>query len=184
MSNPTATLVPTGTWSVDPAHSSVGFQVRHMGIATVRGSFNEFEGTLEVADDLSTAKASGSVKVASVDTAENGRDEHLRSADFFDAENHPELTFVSTAIEPIDDDTFRVTGDLTLHGTTNEVVLDAEVQGTDTDPWGNDRVGLEVTGQLKRGDYGMTFSQALGSGNALVSDKVKLTLDISAVKQA
>ncbi len=184
MSTSAETLVPTGTWSVDPSHSTVGFQVRHMGIATVRGSFNEFEGTLEVADDLSTAKASGTVKVASVDTAEDARDEHLRSAEFFDVENHPELTFESTAIEPIDGETFRVTGNLTLHGTTSEIVLEAEVQGTDVDPWGNDRVGLEVTGEIKRGEYGMTFNQALGSGNALVSDKVKLALDISAVRQA
>jgi polyisoprenoid-binding protein YceI len=183
MSTSTATPIPTGTWSVDPAHSSVGFQVKHMGIATVRGSFNEFEGTLTIADDLSTATASGTVNVASIDTAEDSRDEHLRSPDFFDAENHPQLSFESTAIESIDDETFRVTGNLTLHGTTKEVVLEAEAQGTDVDPWGNDRVGLEVTGQLSRGDFGMTFNQALGSGNALVSDKVKFALDISAVKQ-
>lgn len=183
MSNPTATLVPTGTWAVDPSHSTVGFQVKHMGIATVRGTFGEFEGTLEVGDDLSTAKVRGKVKAASIDTAEDARDDHLRSADFFDAEQYPELTFESTAIEQLDDEAFRVTGNLTLHGTTREVVLHADVQGTDTDPWGNDRVGLEITGQLNRGDFDMTFNQALGSGNMLVSDKVKLALDVSAVKQ-
>ncbi len=179
-----ATLAPTGTWVVDAGHSKVGFAVKHMGIATVRGEFTEFEGTLEIGDDLSSAKARGTVKAASVDTNESQRDEHLRSADFFNAEVHPDLEFESTAIEPIDDETFRITGDLTMNGVTNEVVLTAEINGTDVDPWGNERIGLEVTGQINRGDYGMKFNQALGSGNMLVADKVKLALDISAAKQA
>ena len=180
----TATLAPTGTWTVDAAHSKVGFAVKHLGIATVRGKFNSFEGTVEVPGDISAARVTGSIDVASVDTNEAQRDEHLRSADFFDAENHPKLTFSSKRIEAVDEETFRVTGDLTLHGVTREVVLQAEVQGTDVDPWGNDRVGLEVTGQINRSDFGMRFNQALGSGNMLVSDKVKLSLDVSAVKQA
>lgn len=180
----TSTLVPTGTWSVDPAHSKVGFAVKHMGIATVRGEFKEFEGTLEVGEDLSAAKAHGTVTIASVDTNEPQRDGHLRSPDFFDADTHSTLTFESTRIEPVDDETFRIVGDLTLRGVTKEIVLEAEVQGTDVDPWGNDRVGLEITGQLSRGDYGMKFNQALGSGNVLVGDKVKLALDVSAVKQS
>jgi polyisoprenoid-binding protein YceI len=154
-----------------------------MGIATVRGKFNEFEGTLEVGDEFTNAKATGAVKVGSVDTNEQARDDHLRSPDFFDADSNPEMTFESTVIEPLDDEAFRVTGNLTLHCVTREVVLHADVQGTDVDPWGNDRVGLEITGQLNRGDFGMTFNQALGSGNMLVSDKVKLSLDVSAVKQ-
>jgi len=169
---------------VDRAHSNVGFAVKHMGIATVRGEFGEFEGTLEVGDDLSKAKAHGTVKAASVDTSEAQRDDHLRSPDFFDAEQYPELSFESTRIEALDDEEFRITGKLTIHGITNEVVLHADYQGTDVDPWDNQRVGLEVTGQLSRGDYGMKFNQALGSGNMLVGDKVKLELDISAVKQA
>ena len=179
-----STVVPTGTWSVDPAHSRVGFAVKHMGIATVRGEFQEFEGTLEIGENLSTANAYGTAKVQSVDTNEPQRDQHLRSADFFDAQQYPELSFESTRIEALDDEAFRITGKLTLHGVTNEVVLHADVQGTDVDPWGNERVGLEITGQLSRGDYGMKFNQALGSGNMLVADKVKLALDISAVKRA
>jgi len=179
-----STAVPTGTWSVDPAHSKVGFAVKHMGIATVRGEFTEFEGTLEIGEALSTAKAYGTVKVQSVDTNEPQRDQHLRSPDFFDAAQYPELSFESTRIEALDDEQLRITGTLTLHGVSNEVVLHADVQGTDIDPWGNERVGVEVTGQLARGDYGMKFNQALGSGNMLVADKVKLALDISAVKQA
>jgi polyisoprenoid-binding protein YceI len=179
---PLTTVIPAGTWSVDPAHSSVAFAVKHMGIATVRGEFTEFEGTLEIGDDLSTSKAYGTVKVDSVDTNEPQRDDHLRSPDFFHAEEHPELRFESTRIEALDDEEFRITGNLTVHGVTNEIVLHADVQGTDIDPWGNERVGLEITAQLSRGDYGMKFNQALGSGNMLVADKVKLALDISAVK--
>jgi polyisoprenoid-binding protein YceI len=178
------TTVPTGNWSVDPAHSKVGFAVKHMGIATVRGEFTDFEGTLELGEDLSAAKVRGTVKTASVDTNEAQRDAHLRSADFFNADAYPELAFESTSIEAIDDETFRITGDLTMNGVTNELVLTAEVNGVDIDPYGNEKVGLEVTGQLSRGDYGMTFNQALGSGNMLVADKVKLALDIAAVKQA
>ena len=178
------TAVPTGTWSVDPAHSKVGFAVKHMGIATVRGEFTDFAGVMEIGEDLSTAKVRGTVKAASVDTNEPQRDAHLRSPDFFDAETNPELAFESTRIEAIDDDSFRITGDLTLNGVTKEIVLSAEVNGVDTDPYGNEKVGLEVTGQLSRGDYGMTFNQALGSGNMLVADKVKLNLDIAAAKQA
>jgi polyisoprenoid-binding protein YceI len=184
MTTATTTLIPAGTWAVDPKHSTVEFQVKHMGIANVKGKFNEFAGTLEIGDDLATAKASGTVKVASVDTNEEQRDAHLRSADFFDAETYPELSFAATAIEPVDEETFRIAGDLTLHGITRPITLEAVVQGTDRDPWGNDRVGLEVVGQLKRSDYDMKFNQALGSGNMLVGDKVKLVLDISAVKQA
>lgn len=176
--------IPTGTWTVDPAHSKVGFAVKHMGIATVRGEFTEFEGSLEIGDDLSEAKARGTVKTASVDTNESQRDAHLRSGDFFEAETHPELTFESKRIEAIDDETYRIVGDLTLHGVRNELVLNAEVNGVDTDPYGNEKVGLEVTGQLSRGDYGMKFNQVLGSGNMLVADKIKLTLDISAARQA
>jgi len=180
----TTTIVPTGTWAADTAHSSIGFSVKHLGIATVRGSFGEFEGTLEVGDDLASAKVKGSAKVDSIDTSEPQRDAHLKSADFFDAENHPELTFESTSVREIDGETFEITGDLTMHGVTKPVTLKAEVQGTETDPWGNERVGLEITGKLDRSDWDMKFNQALGSGNLLVSDTVKLALDISAIKKA
>jgi polyisoprenoid-binding protein YceI len=179
-----ATAVPAGFWSVDPSHSKVGFAVKHMGIAIVRGEFKDFEGVLEISEDLSSAKARGTVNVASVDTNEPQRDAHLRSPDFFDAETHRELAFESTRIEAIDDETFRITGDLTLHSITNEIVLTAEINGTDIDPYGNEKVGLEITGQLSRGEFGMKFNQALGSGNMLVADKVKLALDISAIKHA
>jgi polyisoprenoid-binding protein YceI len=179
----TTPLIAAGTWTVDPAHSSVEFSVKHMGIANVRGKFNEFEGMLEVGEDLTSSKAHGSVKVASVDTNEEQRDAHLRSPDFFNADEHPEITFESTRVEPIDDESSHVYGNLTMHGITHEVKLAVVLQGTDTDPSGNERAGLEVVGSLQRSDFDMKFNQALGSGNVLVGDKVKMSLDISAVKQ-
>lgn len=179
-----STLVPAGTWAVDPVHSTVGFSVKHLGIATVRGKFDQFEGTLEIGEGDESARAYGTVQGVSVNTNDAGRDEHLRSADFFGVEQNPELRFESTEITQVDDDSFQIAGDLTMNGVTKPVTLTAVVQGTEIDPWGNERVGLEVTGQLNRGDWNMTFNQALGSGNLLVGEKVKLNLDISAVKQA
>jgi polyisoprenoid-binding protein YceI len=179
----TSALVPAGTWSVDPAHSSVEFSVKHMGIATVRGRFREFEGSVIIGDDLTRSRATGSVKVASIDTGEPDRDAHLRSPDFFDADRFPEITFESTRVEPIDDESSRVFGSLTMHGITREVKLDVVYEGADTDPWGNERVGLSAVGVLKRSDFDMKFNQALGSGNMLVGDKVNIALDISAVRQ-
>ncbi|CAB4874732.1 MAG: polyisoprenoid-binding protein [Actinobacteria bacterium] len=176
--------VPTGTWSADPSHSRIGFSVKHLGIATVHGEFGEFEGTFTVGEDLTSAKIEGKIQVASVDTKEDARDEHLRGEDFFNTAVNPEITFESTKIEGKGGDEFTVTGNLTINGVTNEVELDGETQGTETDPWGNDRVGFELSGKLSRGDFGMKFNQALGSGNVLVGDKIKLDLDISAVKQA
>jgi polyisoprenoid-binding protein YceI len=184
MSATSQTLIPTGTWNVDPSHSSVNFSVKHLGIAKVHGKFNEFEGSLTVEGDLATAKATGTVKTASVDTGESQRDEHLRTGDFFDAEKFPEITFESTKIEATGDDEFTVTGNLTLHGHTNEVTFKGEVTGTEDDPWGNKRVGLELYGSVDRGDYEMKFNQALGSGNLLVGEKVKIELNVSAVKAA
>src|SRR3954465_1372114 len=147
-----ATIVPAGTWTVDPAHSSVGFSVKHLGIATVRGKFEDFEGTLVIGEGDETAKAYGNVQGVSINTNDAGRDEHLRSADFFGVEQNPELRFESTPVTQIAEDTFDIVGELTMNGITKTVKLQAEVEGTETDPWGNERVGLEVRGQLNRGD--------------------------------
>jgi polyisoprenoid-binding protein YceI len=147
----------------------------------VKGKFKEFAGSLTIAED-GTASATGTVQVASVDTNEAQRDEHLRSPDFFDAASHEQITFSSTEITAVDDETFKITGDITIHGITKPITLEAVFEGSDQDPWGNTRVGLTVTGQINRSDFEMKFNQALGSGNMLVSDKVKLALDISAVK--
>ncbi|HST55028.1 MAG TPA: YceI family protein [Solirubrobacteraceae bacterium] len=178
--DPTQLPVPAGTWTVDRVHSSVEFHVKHLGIATVKGQFTEFEGTLDVSSD--GARAYGTVNVASVDTREPQRDEHLRSPDFFDAEQYPEIGFSSTAIRPAGEDEFEIDGDLSIHGVTRPVTLNAVLEGTETDPQGNDRVGLSAAAQISRGDFGMKFNMALGSGNVVVSDKVKILLDISAIR--
>jgi polyisoprenoid-binding protein YceI len=178
------TAIPQGTWRVDTAHSKVGFAVKHMGVATVRGEFGQFEGSLEIGADLASSKATGTVQTVSVDTNQVDRDNHLRSADFFESETYPEISFSSTAIEQVDDETLKITGDLTMHGETRPVELEAELGGVETGPEGETRTGLEVTGQLSRKEWGMHFNAALGSGNVVVSDKVKLTLDIAAVLDA
>jgi polyisoprenoid-binding protein YceI len=175
-----ATALPTGTWQVDKVHSSVEFQVKHLGIATVKGQFTEFEGTLEVSPDNTVAY--GTVQVASVNTREPARDEHLRSPDFFDAEQNPVIDFRSTAIRPVDEDTFEIDGDISIHGITRPLTLKAVLEGTETDPQGNDRVGVSAVAQINRSDFEMKFNAALGSGNVVVSDKVKILLDLSAVK--
>jgi polyisoprenoid-binding protein YceI len=180
----TETLIPTGTWDVDTVHSRIGFAVKHMGVATVRGEFREFEGVIEVGDDLASTRAYGTIKTASVNTRQEQRDDHLRSADFFDAESYPEIRFESKRIEAVDEETLRIVGDITIHGETREIELEAELGGTEVGPEGEDRIGLEATGKLSRADFGMRFNAALGSGNAVVADKVKLALDIAAVKRA
>ena len=184
MTTATQTSIPTGTWVTDPVHSTIGFSVKHLGIATVRGKFDEFEGRLEIGDDLSSARVSGRATTASIDTGEPQRDAHLRSPDFFDVENHPQITFKSTAVRPLDDDEFEVEGDFTIHGVTNPLKLVGVLEGTETDPQGNERVGLSATAAINRSDYDMKFNMALGSGNVVVSDKVKILIDISAVKAA
>jgi polyisoprenoid-binding protein YceI len=168
---------------VDPGHSSVEFSVKHMGIATVRGRFTEFEGTLDVGQDLDHTNAYGTVQVASISTGDDTRDAHLRSPDFFDAESYPLITYESTRIEPIDSESSQVFGTLTMHGVPREIKLEVTVSGTDEDPWGNTRLGLGAVGTIKRSDFDMRFNQALASGNMLVGDKVTVTLDISAIKQ-
>jgi polyisoprenoid-binding protein YceI len=184
MSDTLTTPLPVGTWIVDPKHSTIGFQVKHMGIATVRGQFNAFAGRLEIGAD-GVAVASGTVDVTTVDTNEPKRDAHLRSPDFFDVERFPELTFTSTSISATGDDGVEVVGDLTMHGVTRPIRLQASVEGTGIDPWsGEERVALEATGQLDRREWEMRFNRGAGTSNALVSDKVKLVLDISAVKHS
>jgi polyisoprenoid-binding protein YceI len=177
----TATTLPTGTWNVDPSHSRVGFRVKHLGISTVRGEFRQYEGSL-VVDESGNLKATGKVDTASIDTADADRDGHLKSADFFDVETYPEITFESTSVTAKDEDTYEIVGDLTLHGVTKPVTLTAEAGGSEIDPFGNTRIGFEVSGELSRSEFGMKFNMALGSGNLAVSDKVRLDLDISAVK--
>jgi len=171
------------SWTIDPAHSRVGFAIKHMMISTVRGEFTEFEGEITLDEqDPSRSQATGRVTVSSIDTGNAERDGHLRSADFFDAEKHPTITFVSRRIEPQSGDSFRVTGDLTMHGVTKELTLDAELTAPAKDPWGNMRRGVNLTGSLNRKDFGLTWNQALETGGFLVDDKVKLEIDLEVVQ--
>jgi polyisoprenoid-binding protein YceI len=177
----TLTSLPAGVWNVDPAHSNVEFGIKHLLITTVTGSFGDFEGTIEV-DESGKAKATGAIKAGSITTNAPQRDEHLRSSDFFDAESFPEIHFESRRIEHLDRSRFRVVGDLTIRGTTREVELEAEFQGANKDPWGNDRIGLAVRGELDPNDYGVDWNQELETGGNLIGDRVNFTANISAVK--
>jgi polyisoprenoid-binding protein YceI len=174
--------VPTGVWHVDPAHSSVEFEIKHMMIATVRGRFREFNGTIEAAENIDDSRVYGVVKAASIDTNEPTRDEHLRSAEFFDVERYPEIRFESTKIEPLGGPEYRLTGDLTIKDVTREVTLDSHVEGAEKDPWGNERVGIRVRGSIDRREFGLSWQQLLETGGFLLGDEVKVLVDISAVK--
>jgi polyisoprenoid-binding protein YceI len=172
------------TWAIDPVHSSVEFSVRHLMITTVKGRFTDVQGTV-VLDELnpSASTVEVSVNVASIDTREPQRDAHLRSADFFDAETFPTLTFRSKAARDITSDGFTLVGDLTLHGVTREVTLDVSAEGRTRDAWGGERTGYSATTRIKRSDFGLTWNQLLETGGVTVSDEVKITLDLQLVLQ-
>ena len=171
-------------WQIDSSHSRIGFSVKHMMIATVRGEFKSYKGILDLdTQDITRSRISGDIDVTSIDTREGQRDDHLRSGDFFDAGNHPTIQFQSKRIEHVEGDEYRVVGDLSIRGVTKEVVLEAEYAGIHKDPWGGTRTGFTVTGSINRKDFGMSFNAALETGGVLVGDKVKLELEIEAVLQ-
>jgi polyisoprenoid-binding protein YceI len=185
----TAAPVPaadlTGTWKIDPAHSRLGFVARHALVTKVRGQFSDFEGTLHLdAVDPGQSSAEVTIQAASVDTRQEQRDGHLRSEDFFAVERYPVLTFRSTAVEAVGDDTYRVTGDLTIRDQTHPVSIDLEYNGTVRDPQGNLRAGFEGFTTVNRKDWGLNWNAALEAGGLLVSEKVTLEFDLAAVKQA
>ena len=171
-----------GTWVIDPSHSRLGFETRHAVITKVRGHFADFEGTIVIGEDTSASTVKISAKLDSIDTGSADRDGHLKSADFFDTENTNELVFESTGIKATGD-TFVVTGNLTIKDVTNSIDIAVEATGTAVDPYGNIRAGFEGTSELSRKDFGLTWNVALETGGFLVSDNVKLQLDISAIKQ-
>jgi polyisoprenoid-binding protein YceI len=175
----TTVSIPQGTWNIDPSHSSVEFAVKHMGIATVRGQATEFEGV--ISSDGDNASVTGTVVASSITTHNSQRDQHLASSDFFEVENHPQISF-SAEIELNGDGTVRVPGKLTLRGVTKEIELTGAYTGAGEDPWGNERVGLEVSGKLDRRDFGLVWNQPLARGGVLVSNEVTLLLSASAVK--
>lgn len=179
----TLQLPTSGTFVLDPAHTDVSFVVKHMVVAKVRGRFNSFEGKLDIADSPSDSSVAVSIDASSIDTGNNDRDNHLRSPDFLDVENHPTLEFVSRSVDVSDLPNFRVNGDLTIRGTTKPVTLEGELSGTTTDPWGNERAIFTASTEIDREDFGLTWNQALETGGVLVGKKVRIELDIQAVKQ-
>lgn len=174
--------IPAGTWAADRAHTSVEFRIRHLMLASVRGQFTDFDGSLDVGQDGGMV-VSGVVRVASIDTHEPKRDAHLRSADFFDADTYPELRFTSTSVEPRGDAVYAIAGDLTIRDVTRSVELAATMFGPVHDAQGNERVGLEVRGEIDRTDFGLTWNAALETGGALVGDTVQIEIDVSAIRR-
>lgn len=170
-------------WAIDPTHSSIDFSIKHMMIANVKGSFNNFDAIIEANPaDLTTATIEFNVELSSINTRNEDRDNHLRSADFFDIENYPTMTFKATKIINNGDGEYDVTGDLSLHGVTKQETFTVIYEGTGKDPWGNEKVGFSAQGAIKRSEYGLTWNSALETGGVLVGDKVKINLEIQAAK--
>jgi polyisoprenoid-binding protein YceI len=173
----------TGDYNIDHTHSRVGFTVRHAMVTNMRGAFGEFEGRLHLdGSDPSKSTAELVIKVASINSAQAARDEHLLNDDFLAAETYPEITFRSTSAEAVDAETYRMRGDLTIKGVTRPVSIDLEFNGTAVDPYGLTRVGFEGTATINRSEWGLTYNAALETGGVLIGEKIKLTFDVSAVK--
>lgn len=181
----TATLAPTvsGTYTLDPSHSRLGFVARHAMVTKVRGSFDDFAGSITLdTENPAASTAEVTMQVASVDTRNAQRDEHLRTNDFFDVPNYPTITFTSTGVSQTGSTTFDVVGDLTIKGVTKSVTVAFEFTGTATDPYGNDRVGFEGQTTINRTDFGVNFNAKLDTGGVLVGEKITIELEISAIK--
>ena len=172
------------TWKIDPSHTHIEFSVKHLMISNVKGRFTDVEGDIRIADgDPSRSSVTATIKALSIDTRTGQRDDHLRSADFLDAANFPEITFTSTRIEG-DAGEFKVHGDLTIRGTTRQVTLDVTNEGSGKDPWGGERIGFSGTTKFDRRDFGLTWNQAIESGGVVVGHDVKVSIEVEAVKQA
>ena len=172
-----------GVWNVDPTHSTVGFVARHLMVTKVRGRFTSFSGTVTIADDPLRSKVDASVDLASVTTGDENRDGHLKSADFFNVEANPTMTFVSTSLEPRGEK-FELTGDLTIGGITKPVAFELEFDGVNVDPWGNTKAGFNAVAEINRKEWGLAWNVALETGGMLVGDKVKIELEIQAARAA
>jgi polyisoprenoid-binding protein YceI len=188
MTAETATSAPTtltGDYDIDAVHSRIGFAAKHAMVTTVRGKFNTFTADVHL-DEENVANSTARIEIdaASVDTGNTQRDDHIRTADFFEVEKHPKITFVSTSAEKTGDDEFVLTGDLTIRGTTKQVSINFEQTGAAVDPWGNFRVGFEGKTKIDRTDWGVSFNAPLGTGGLVISEKITLELDIAAVRRA
>jgi len=173
----------TTKWTIDPAHSEIQFKVKHLMVTTVTGSFKKFEGGVETeSDDFNDAKISFSADIASIDTGSSDRDNHLKTADFFELEKHPKLQFTSTSFKKKSDEDYELNGDLTIRGITKPVKLKVVYAGQAKDPWGNTKAGFELEGKINRKDWGLTWNAPLEAGGVLVSDEVRLLAEIQLVK--
>jgi polyisoprenoid-binding protein YceI len=177
-------LPAPGTFVIDPSHSTVGFVARHLMVTKVRGRFTQVEGTVTIAENALESGAQATIQTASIATNDEGRDQHLRSADFFDVETYPTITFTSTGLKEAGKGEFVLLGDLTIKGVTRPVELDLEIEGVAGDPWGGERVAFSASTDVDREDWGLTWNVALESGGVLVGKKVKLELEVQAVRQA
>jgi polyisoprenoid-binding protein YceI len=172
-------------WNLDTVHSGINFTVRHMVVSKVRGRFAKFNGTVALDEsDVTRSSVEATIDASSIDTGTAQRDDHLKSADFFDVERFPEIRFLSTRIEKVSGDRYRLTGELTIHGVTRSIALETEYGGRGKDPWGNERVGFTAKGAIDRKDFGLVWNQALETGGVLVSDRVELELEVQAVRAA
>ena len=172
-------------WILDPTHSELGFKIKHLMISNVSGSFKAFQAEVETEDvDFTTAQISLTAEMASIFTNNEQRDTHLRTSDFFEVENYPELRFTSTKVERTDSDTFTVYGQLTLKGVTKPVTLNVEYSGVTKDPWGGERAGFIVTGKIRRSDYGVNFNATMETGGVVLGEEVKINSELQLVKQA
>ncbi|HET6172326.1 MAG TPA: YceI family protein [Gaiellales bacterium] len=184
MSSTVATEIPTGTWSIDPVHSSIGFGVKHFGVSTFRGSFSAAAGSL-VTDNGAVRSVEGTVRIENLVTEDSQLTGHLHSEDFFDAASHPEISFKSTSVEQLGGDKLRINGDLQIRGITRPIELDAEIEGAGDDPYGNTRLGVTATGAVDRTDWGITWNAPpLANGSLAVGERVAITVHVEAVRQA
>ncbi|MFW9209985.1 YceI family protein [Corynebacterium striatum] len=172
-----------GTYVLDPAHTTIGFVARHAMVTKTRGKFEDFEGTITVAENTADSKADVTIKSASINTGNDDRDGHVKGDDFFAVEKYPELTFTATSFNVDEAGNGTVTGDLTIKGVTKPVTLDVETEGLAEDPFGNTRFGFEATTKINRLDYGIDFNAPLKTGGVLVSEEIKIELEVSAIKQ-
>ncbi|MCB0339453.1 MAG: polyisoprenoid-binding protein [Bdellovibrionales bacterium] len=171
-------------YKIDADHSTVGFRIKHLSISTVPGRFKTFQGSLQFdPNNIASSKANVSIDVSSINTEQSKRDDHLRSADFFDVSKFPTMTFETTSVEPISKDTFNALGNLTLHGVTKPVTLKVEFTGSALDPWGNERVAFSATTTLNRKDFGLTWNKLLETGGLVVGEEVKIDIEIEAIKE-
>ncbi|MCV9928451.1 YceI family protein [Flavobacterium sp. LS1R49] len=174
----------TTKWAIDPTHSEIGFKVKHMMFTNVSGKFNNYEATITSNENnFENAAIEFSADIKSIDTGNTDRDNHLRSADFFDVENSPKMIFKSTSFTKIDDGNYELTGNLNIRGVEKQVKLPVEFSGIMTDPWGNTKVGLNITGKINRKDWGLNWNSALEAGGVLVSDDVRLNIELQFAKQ-